>query len=53
MLLIGDNMTNINKIQRSLRNEFEMKDLSNAKRILGMDIVINRPKNILILKQSS
>lgn len=36
----------------SLINGFKMKDLGHAKRILGIDIIKNRPKEILILKQS-
>lgn len=53
MLLIVDNLTKIYKIKRSLINEFEINDLDHVKRILGMDIIRNRPNRILILRQSS
>ena len=38
MLLIGKNFTKLNEIKEQLKNEFEMKDLGLAKRILGMKI---------------
>lgn len=50
MLLSGVNM---NKIKRYLSKELKMKYLGHTKRILGMNIIRNRPKQILVLKQTS
>lgn len=47
MLLIGRDTSHI---KRSLSSESEMKVLGHAKSILGMDIVTNRPKQVLHLK---
>lgn len=50
ILLIGLNMHDIKK---SFYSEFEMKDFGHAKRILGMDIIGNRSKHLLMLNQTS
>ena len=52
MLIMNKNKTEIDKLKRSLKLEFDMKDLGAAKRILGIDIVRERKKGTLALTQS-
>jgi transposase InsO family protein len=52
MLLVGHKMSDINDIKKALSNEFEMKDLGHARRILGMDIKRDRSQQSLLLTQS-
>lgn len=52
MLLIGPSMSEISIVKQNLSKSFEMKDLGNAKHILGMDIVRDRTANKLVLKQT-
>ncbi|GKA64623.1 putative RNA-directed DNA polymerase [Tanacetum coccineum] len=49
--LIGQGTRDIKKFKRQLSQEFEMKDLGPAKRILGMSIIIDRTKGTLRLSQ--
>lgn len=42
----------IQEIKNDLRSAFDMKDLGNAKRILGMNIIRNRARKELWLNQS-
>ena len=44
MLVAGASKQVIKEIKENLRSAFDMKDLGNARRILGMNIVINRAK---------
>jgi len=53
MLLIGPNLKMINGIKITLDKEFDMKDLGNARKILGMEIERNRSNSCLFLHQSS
>ena len=48
MLLIGKDQDEIQKLKGKLNSEFEMKDLGCAKKILGIDIVRNRPHSIFL-----
>lgn len=51
ILIASSSKEEISKLKDQLNSEFEMKDLGNAKRILGMDIVRNRKKVELLLSQ--
>ena len=51
MLLASKDMSRINDLKKKLKSEFDMKDLGNAKRILGIEITRNRAENKLCLKQ--
>jgi len=42
MLIAAYNISSINELKVQLSNEFEMKDLGDAKKILGMEIQRNR-----------
>ena len=42
MLIVAKSMTEIHELKKKLSNEFDMKDLSVAKKILGMEISIDR-----------
>jgi len=50
LLLVGSSMEAINKIKKALRKRFEMKDLGEAKVILGLEI--SRDKTLGTLKLS-
>ncbi|GKA14466.1 retrovirus-related pol polyprotein from transposon TNT 1-94 [Tanacetum coccineum] len=47
MLIARSDMAEINKLKRQLSQDFEMKDLGFAKKILGMSISINKTKGTL------
>ena len=49
MLIMSKNMAEIEKLKKSLKSEFDMKDLGAAKQILGIDIIIDRMKGTLSL----
>ena len=51
MLIAAATLSEIQDIKNELESEFDMKDLGNAKRILGMDIIRNRKENKLWLTQ--
>lgn len=53
MLIIGPSLKSIQTVKKCLSDNFEMKDLGEAKKILGMNIVRNRKKSMLILNQAS
>lgn len=53
MLVAAKDLTEVRKLMELLSNEFEMKDLGPAKRILGMDILRDREKGVLTLSQGS
>ncbi|CAJ2640159.1 unnamed protein product [Trifolium pratense] len=51
ILMASSDKHEIQKLKEKLNGEFEMKDLGNAKRILGMDILRDRSKGELFLSQ--
>ncbi|KAH9672650.1 hypothetical protein KPL70_017818 [Citrus sinensis] len=53
MLIACHDMEGINHLKKLLSRKFEMKELGEAKRILGMDIIINRSKKSLFLTQQN
>ena len=52
MLIAAKSKTEIDKLKKQLSNEFEMKDLGAAKKMLGMQISRDRPSGKLYLSQS-
>ncbi|KAL0456583.1 UNVERIFIED_CONTAM: Retrovirus-related Pol polyprotein from transposon TNT 1-94 [Sesamum latifolium] len=53
MLIASPSLTLIAELQNNLGKNFEMKDLGNAKKILGMTIERNRKNSSIFLNQSS
>ncbi|KAK4404655.1 Retrovirus-related Pol polyprotein from transposon TNT 1-94 [Sesamum angolense] len=53
MLIASPSLTLIENLQKNLCKTFEMKDLGNAKKILGMTIDRNRKTSTIFLNQSS
>ena len=53
MLIAAKNMASIVLLKKQLSQEFEMKDLGAAKKILGMEIIRDRKKGKLKLSQKS
>ena len=51
MLIAAKNKIEITKLKRLLSSEFEMKDLTSAKKILGMEISRDRKSGLLFLSQ--
>ena len=51
MLIMGQDADMIQKLKRELSKTFNMKDLGNAKRILGMEILRDRKAGKLWLSQ--
>ena len=51
MLIATKNMSEVDKLKAQLKQEFEMKDLKTAKKILGMEIHRNRQEGKLFLYQ--
>ena len=51
MLIAAKSMSEINELKKQLSNEFEMKDLGGAKKILGMEISRDRPSGKVYLSQ--
>ena len=51
MLLACKDKSQIQEVKRILKSEFDMMDLRNARRILGMEIVRNREDRTLFLSQ--
>jgi hypothetical protein len=51
MLVVGSNMQNINVLNNKLSNSFAMKDLSVAKKILGMTMTREGKNHKLTLSQ--
>ncbi|CAJ2646845.1 unnamed protein product [Trifolium pratense] len=51
ILMASSDKHEIQKLKEKLNGEFEMKDLGNAKMILGMDILRDRSKGELFLSQ--
>jgi len=52
MLITSMSKVEIDKLKAQLRTEFEMKDLGEAKQILGMEIQRNRRKGTFCLIQT-
>ena len=52
MLVAAATLTEVQEIKESLKNRFEMKDLGEARRILGIDILRDRKEGRLYLKQA-
>lgn len=53
MLVIGKNVKETKDLNVKFREEFEMKDMVHARRILGVDILINRNQGHIFLSQSN
>ena len=53
MILVCKDYAEICELKRQLSNEFEMKDLDELKRILGMDVKRDRKKGLLTISQQS
>ncbi|KAM2628105.1 hypothetical protein TB2_001483 [Malus domestica] len=51
MLIASKNVEEIEKLKKQMKNEFEMKDLGEAKKILGMEITRDRAKGLVSLNQ--
>lgn len=51
MLIASNNMREIEKLKTQMSKEFEMKDLGEAKKILGMEITRNREQGMVCLTQ--
>ncbi|KAM1707528.1 hypothetical protein ACFX13_000672 [Malus domestica] len=51
MLIASKNVEEIEKLKKQMKNEFEMKDLSEAKKILGMEITRDRAKGFVSLNK--
>jgi len=51
MLIAAKNMSEVNKLKAQLKQEFELKDLGAAKKILGMKIHKNIQEGKLFLSQ--
>ncbi|KAM2897932.1 hypothetical protein COP2_007520 [Malus domestica] len=51
MLIASSDRTEISKLKTQMQNEFEMKDLGEAKKILGMEITRDRKKWLVCLVQ--
>jgi hypothetical protein len=52
MLVAGSDIGEINKVKKALSSQFAMKDLGEAKQILGMRIIRDRKKGTLELTQA-
>lgn len=51
ILIVCKNMDQINELKQRLKNAFDIKDLGAAKKILRVDLIRDRKKYILRLKQ--
>lgn len=51
MLIVAKNIYDIHVLKRKLSTEFETKDLSATKKILGMEILHDRIAEVLHLSQ--
>lgn len=50
---MSPDVTTLNNVKYDLRNEFDMKDLGCAYKILGMSINMDKKKHILTISQRS
>ncbi|KAL0560149.1 hypothetical protein IC582_000543 [Cucumis melo] len=53
MILVSKDYAQICELKKQLSNEFEMKDLGELKRILGMDVKRDRDKCLLTISQEN
>ena len=53
MLIVCKSKVEIVKVKEMLKGEFKMKDIGPANKILGMEILRDRTKDILIVNQKS
>lgn len=53
MIIAATDMKEIRRFKEILSKEFEMKDLGPAKRFLGMDIIMDMSKGVLLLSQET
>ena len=53
MLIASGSMQDIQELKQKLNSEFEMKDLGEAKRILGIEIIKDRKNKNIFLTQSN
>ncbi|KAM2436809.1 hypothetical protein ACFX1W_013989 [Malus domestica] len=51
MLIASKNVEKIEKLKKQMKNEFEMKDLGEAKKILSMEITRDREKGLVSLNK--
>ena len=51
MLIVGQDITQINKLKEELAESFDMKDLDSTKKILGLEITRVRKNRRLWLSQ--
>ncbi|KAM2680165.1 hypothetical protein EV2_011992 [Malus domestica] len=51
MLIASKNVEEIEKLKKQMKNEFEMKDLGEAKKIIGMEITRDREKGLVSLNK--
>jgi hypothetical protein len=51
MLIASSDITEIRKLKAQMQKEFEMKDLGEARKILGMEITRNREEKLVYLSQ--
>ncbi|KAM2367927.1 hypothetical protein ACFXTH_045552 [Malus domestica] len=49
--IFSPNVEDIKKLKKQMKNEFEMKDLGETKKILGMEITRDREKGLVSLNQ--
>ena len=53
MLIASTNKQEIERLKHQLKTKFEIKDLGEAKKILGMQIFRNRKKEIMFISQGN
>ena len=53
MLIASKDKQEISKLKRSLRGEFDMKDMGVTRKILGIEIIRDRGKRKLFLSQQN
>ena len=49
MLIVGHDKNKINRLKKDLGRKFTMKDLGPAQQILGMRIMRDRKKNVVVV----
>lgn len=53
MLLANKRRNDLTQVKECLKTEFDMKDLGEARKILGMEIIGNRKEGTMSIDQSS
>jgi len=53
ILLAGNNLEMIESTKKWLSSVFEMKDIGEARYVIGMEIIRNRPKKLLGMSQEA